>query len=137
LIGIRLESHEEVLRRQVHPTQLLNDGKLSSAAFRPTPEHNGLLSTRREFVSAEAAFQQHITERDADNQPLKSVGTWGVSVGELSGQALSAYDDSAEPGNPIGHASVDFQAMTRGQQERASRVLRDAACERGCLYLPS
>lgn len=117
----------EVLLRQVHPDQLQANGVPDSSAFMAKQPHNFLLSTRREAVGAQRAYEDWTAEH-------KSVGTYGVSVGEIHGQQLTAFDDSADDGMPEGHASVDFRGVSDGQAKKRARKLRDAAVARGRMY---
>lgn len=123
----RITNLHEVLLRQVHPSQLLDDGRPDSSAFSAKPSHNYLLSTRREAVTAERAFREWCETNE-------SVGTYGVSVGEAESQGLAAFDDSEEAGQPLGHASIDFRGRSNGQVKQAGRKLRDAAAARGRLF---
>ena len=120
----------EVLRRQVHPG-FIDRGSPSSQAFRPTKKDAEQLSTRREAMTAEAAYRAHVAEG------LASAGTWGVSVSEIAGVALRAIDDSALPSVPEHHAYIDFRGCSKGHTERAAKALKRAAVERGCLYSSS
>lgn len=118
---------EEVLLRQVHPDQMQASGIPDSSAFMAKQPHNYLLSTRRESVGARRAYEDWTEVHD-------SAGTYGMSVGEIQAQQLSAFDDSADEGMPEGHASVDFRGVSDGQSKKRARRLRDAAVTRGRLY---
>lgn len=128
----RLTELDEVLLRQVHPEELDEAVGIQSLAFRPGSSHGFLLSTLREAVGPETAFERHVTAG------LESAGTWGVSVGEAEGQSLVCLDDADPPDTPEDHASIDFNVVGRKQQVRAARGLRDAALARGRMHpLPS
>lgn len=128
---VRLTDTEEVLLRQVHPDELDEVRGLLSTAFNPTSAHDFMLSTLREAVGPDEAFKRHV-ERD-----LKSAGTWGVSVAESEVASLVCVDDAHLPDTPADHASIDFNVVTgRKQRQRAARLLRDAAHDRGCLHAP-
>jgi hypothetical protein len=126
-----IDDVNEDLLRQVHPTQLMLDGRPDSSAFSPSPSDTGLLSTRRQWITAERAHSDWIA-----SQKL-SVGTWGIRQGDFTDADLLAYDDSSINGNPEGHASVDFTAFAPSRHRKIGRKLRDASCERGCLYQPT
>lgn len=129
VVGIAdaLENPDELLLRQVHPDQIKVDGDPSSSAFRPSRSDLGLLSTRREHIGAERAYREWSKDH-------LSAGTWGMSVEEIETVKLRAFDDSHEPGQPEGHASVDFQSQTNARQNKTGRILRDLSVERGCLH---
>jgi hypothetical protein len=125
---------DEVLLRQVHPSQVTGM-KPTSAAFRPMKRHQYTLSTRREWVGAQQAYEQH---RALD---LQSAGTWGISVTECASVELDAFDDSALPDTPKGHVSIPFGIPKRDTKKdpelvAKSRALRDHATRRGSLYIP-
>jgi hypothetical protein len=122
-----LKDQEEVLLRQVHPLQYLVDGKLSSVAFYPSEEDEGVMSTRREVIGAERACLEWLKTH-------KSAGTWGVSVGEFSEHTIETTDDSSLPEQPEGHASADYTHMGDGARRKKGRKIRDHAWDRGPLY---
>jgi hypothetical protein len=127
-------TENEVLLRQVHPSQI-NGTVPKSAAFRPMKRHHYTLSTRREWVGAQQAYEQHCALN------LESAGTWGISVDECAGIELDAFDDSALPDTPPGHVSIPFGIPKRDTEKdpeliAKSRTLRDYAIRRGNLYMP-
>lgn len=97
-----------------------------------------MLSTLRGAVApAEAHRRWTVDLRNA------SVGSYGVSVGEVdsvtftrqSDQAvvrLQAVDDAVTQGRD--HASIVFGELSKGQREQAARKLKDHALARGCLH---
>lgn len=124
-----IDRDDEDLLRQVHPTQVLNDGRPDSSAFSPSPRDAGRLSTRRESVGPQTAYE------DWRKAGRDSAGTWGIRKGDFV-DGLIAYDDSSEAGNPADHASVDFQGLNSSRHRKVGRRLRDASHDRGCLHLP-
>lgn len=122
-----LDNGAEVLLRQVHPLQYLVDGKLSSQAFFPSEDDQGVMSTRREEVGAERACRDWL----ADHQ---SAGTWGVSVGEFAEHTIETTDDSGLPDQPEGHASADYTHLLEGARRKKGRKIRDLSWARGPLY---
>ncbi|UUW87383.1 hypothetical protein [Pimelobacter simplex] len=114
-----LVDNDEALHRQVHCCK--EDGTPMSLNFRPSPKDNGYLSTRQgSVVTAEEAYEDH----KADG--WKTLGTWTFLVNETE---LLVIDDQHEPGQPRGHASVDFHGFTtKAQAERESKRL--ALCAR-------
>lgn len=122
-----LADEAELLLRQVHPAQLQVNGEPDSSAFMAKSPHNFLLSTRREFIGAERAYREWVANHE-------SVGTFGVSVGEINRVSLSAFDDSSAPGMPAGHASIDFRGISDSACRKRARKLRDQAVTRGRLF---
>jgi hypothetical protein len=122
-----LEDEAEVLLRQVHPLQYLVDGKLSSVAFYPSEDDQGVMSTRREDIGPERACRDWLEHHE-------SAGTWGVSVGEFAAHTVETTDDSSLPEQPEGHASADYTHMAEGARRKKGRKIRDHAWDRGPLY---
>lgn len=120
-----LRDHAEVLRRQIHPS-MTKAGLPTSAAFNPTPKDGGYLSTLREVVDPEDACEFHLAKN------LETLGTWGFSIGDVSAAELYAVDDGHLERNPANHASVVFTGLSRSQEKRAARTLKERAL---CLYL--
>lgn len=130
--GEALEDPDELLYRQVHP-QFVDEGRVGSQAFRPTKKDEGLLSTSRSSVTDARSAYEHYTGQLV----LRSAGTWGVSVGEVKGAELTAYEDPIieEPAD-ASHASIDFQGFGESQAKAKSGELARRARERGVLYEP-
>jgi hypothetical protein len=90
------------LLRQIHPG-FVQDGRVTSQAFRPTPKDEFLLSVDDgDRVSAEASWQRFIA-----NPACKSVGVQAVSLAECTAQELPVIEDGAP--HPE-HCSIDFTA---------------------------
>lgn len=133
-----LTNSDELLLRQVHPIHLKGDGTISKEAFNPSKRDSGLLSTLRGHIGAEEAYR-----RWTQDMGYQSIGTYGVSVGEVDGvfvgtppvhAGLRAYDDSDQVGVPD-HASVDYNAVpSRGLRGQAARKLLKVAEGRGRLH---
>jgi hypothetical protein len=122
-----LTQREETLMRQVHPDQVQANGVPDSSAFMAKQPHNYLLSTRREHIGAQQAYEDWIVDHE-------SVGTYGILVADIMDESLTAFDDSTDPNMPDGHASVDFRGVSDGQARKRARRLRDKAVGRGRLY---
>lgn len=126
-----LADADELLWRNVHPSWVEADGKISSQAFRPTSKDGGLLSTARSSkVTAAEHYDEHTVARG-----LASSGIWAVSVGEATALSLpSLYDEhsAAIPQRaPKGHTSIDFTGLSGGAARKAGGTLRDHAEARG------
>ena len=114
---------EEPLFRQVHPTWIQED-RLTSQAFRPTPKDKGQLSVSRgSMTTAAAAFELHTRGRG-----LVSAGVWAVQVADCSALGLPVYPDPlAEPVDDPAHAVVDFRNVSDKEARAKSQVLRSKA----------
>ena len=117
---------DTLLLRQIHPS-FIQDGRVTSQAFRPTPKDEFLLSVDDgDRVRAEASWQRFIT-----NPACKSVGVQALSQAECAAQDLSVIED----GNPHPeHCSVDFTAFDKKAIEKKSKLLRALAETRGWLF---
>ena len=117
---------DTLLLRQIHPS-FIQDGRVTSQAFRPTPKDEFLLSVDDgDRVTPEASWQ-----RFTANLPYKSVGVQAVSQAECAAQDLCVIED----GNPHPeHCSVDFTAFDKKAIEKKSKLLRAQAETRGWLF---
>jgi len=117
---------DTLLLRQIHPS-FIQDGRVTSQAFRPTPKDEFLLSVDDgDRVTAEASWQRFIT-----NPACKSVGVQALSQAECTAQALTVIKD----GDPHPeHCSVDFTAFDKKVIEKKSKLLRAQAETRGWLF---
>lgn len=124
---VPLTDLDETLLRQVHPDHY-PDGVLSKSAFMPGSVDNGKMSTHRERIGAAEAYRRWTVDLQK-----RSVGTYGVTVGEIVSAGLVALDD--EDVEVPDHASVDFTPYPgRSKREQLARKLREKALDRGCLY---
>jgi hypothetical protein len=117
---------DTLLLRQIHPS-FIQDGRVTSQAFRPTPKDEFLLSVDDgDRVTAEASWQRFMV-----NPACKSVGVQALSLAECAAQELTVIED----GNPHPeHCSVDFTAFDRKAIEKKSKLLRAQAETRGWLF---
>lgn len=133
---IEIEDSEELLWRQVNP-QFLHNGQVTSQAFRPSPEDQGLLSTSRQYKqTAHGAFEFHVNVRR-----YESAGTWALSIGEVRSAGLRAIDDGeSDTGPPApcppGHTSIDFRPFGKSAIRKKSAGMSFHANLRGCMYRP-
>ena len=117
---------DTLLLRQIHPS-FIQDGRVTSQAFRPTPKDEFLLSVDDgDRVSAEASWQ-----RLTANTACKSVGVQAVSQSECTAQELPVIEDG-EP-HPE-HCSVDFTSFDKKAIEKRAKLLRAQAETRGWLF---
>lgn len=117
---------ETLLLRQIHPS-FIQDGRITSQAFRPTPKDEFLLSVDDgDRVTAEASWHRFIT-----NPARQSLGVQAVSLAECAAQELPVIED----GHPHPeHCSVDFKAFEKKAIEKKSKLLRAQAETRGWLF---
>jgi hypothetical protein len=117
---------DTLLLRQIHPS-FIQDGRVTSQAFRPTPKDAFLLSVDDgDRVTAEASWQRFMT-----NPACKSIGVQALSLAECAAQELTVIEDS----NPHPeHCSVDFTAFDKKTIEKKSKLLRVQAETRGWLF---
>ncbi|MFO8072825.1 MAG: hypothetical protein R6V85_13210 [Polyangia bacterium] len=133
--GTRLSEETEVLLRQVHP-KFFACGRISSQAFEAPPSHAGKLSVDREaLTTAREAFELY-----TDGFGRESAGVCGVTVGEVHGLELEAYEnpieESAEhPADPA-HAVIDLSGLSRSKMKSTAGKLAREARERGMIYQP-
>lgn len=128
--GPKLEDDAELVLRQVHP-MFVQEGRVTSQAFRPSKSDVGLLSVARaSHTTAEDAFRLH-----TEGKKLASVGVWGLSVADCRSESLAVFADP-EPGPPPdpAHALLDFRGLTRSEAEARSKRLLVRANERGRQY---
>ena len=112
----KLAVSDELLMRQVHPNNMIQEGRLWSGAFTPTKADAGLLSTDRDsLISPKDAYERYLRVKAL----MQAGGTWGVSVSELAVIGLECYSDPVT-GNEA-HAFVDFAA--KGEEREKGLVL--------------
>jgi hypothetical protein len=116
-----------LLHRQVNPSWV-QEGRVSSQAFNPTPKDSGLLSVYDgALMTAEASFLHY-----TGTQGLKAVGTVSVSEGEVAAVGLSWRPDP-EPFPE--HAVIDFTTLGSASRVKAkAHALAERARARGWTY---
>lgn len=129
-----LSDAAEVLFRQIHP-DLFDGDQPASSAFLPSPGDQDQLSTdRSSLTTAKDAYELYV------GNSRKSVGTFGVTVGEFGEQGLSCFADPVCSGGTItanpAHARVDFGSLGTNQQRKVAKRLKKAAVSRGILHRP-
>ena len=94
-----------LLLRQVHPS-FIQDGRITSQVFRPTPKDENLLSIDNgDMISAEASFIRFCARPDC-----RSVGVIAVNKEECDQQELPVRED----GKPYPeHCSIDFSGYSK------------------------
>ncbi|WP_273429301.1 hypothetical protein [Marinobacter sp.] len=115
------------LLRQVHPSFIQN-GRVSSQAFRPTPKDDKKLSVYDgDAIDAPKAYEHYTTDLEQ-----LSVGVLAVTVDECKCLELEAQNDPLE--NFPEHALIDFSAFGTSATEKKAKILRKRAEERDWLF---
>ena len=117
-----------LLLRQVHPSWV-QQGRVSSQAFRPTPKDQKQLSAYDGDQISAAKAWQHFTSVLG----LSSVGVLAVSVGECQSVQLSATADRARFAE---HVLIEFTPFSENEIKRRSKQLKTFADSRGWQYEP-
>jgi hypothetical protein len=125
----KLTDANEVLFRQIHPSQFL-DGEPASSAFIPSSKDENKLSVDR---SALTTAQQSYTTYTSNG--LASVAVFGVTVGEFSGHQIECLADPLAENKA--HALADYSTHSKSAQKNIGKKLKQQAIQRGCVYFPS
>ncbi len=121
-----MTNEQHLLHRQVNPSWV-QEGRVSSQAFNPTPKDSDLLSVYDgALMTPEASFHHYTT-----TMGFKAVGTVSVSEDEVGGVGLSWRPD---PEPFPAHAVIDYTALGS-----ASKVkdLRTALNGERCVHVCS
>ncbi|MFC5526144.1 hypothetical protein ACFPPA_10355 [Rhodanobacter ginsengisoli] len=125
----KLAVSDELLMRQVHPNNMIQEGRLWSGAFTPTKADAGLLSADRDSImSPKEAYERYLRAKAL----MQAGGTWGVSVSELAVIGLTCYSDPVT-GNDA-HAIVDFAEKGAEKEKGLGKLAYSKASTRGRLY---
>jgi len=117
---------ETNLLRQIHPSFVQN-GRVTSQAFRPTPKDGSHLSTYDGDQISAADSWVHFTGQEN----CRSCGVMAVTNAECIAQELIVIAD----GMPfLEHVSVDFSAFEKSEIEKRAKALSRLAQARGWLY---
>lgn len=117
---------ETLLLRQVHPS-FVQEGRVTSQAFRPTPKDDKKLSVYDgDQISAQQSLEHFLAQPNC-----KSAGVMAVSCAECSIQALPIDAD----GVPFPeHVSIDFSQYEESDIKKKAKSLARNAQERGWLH---
>ena len=117
---------ETLLLRQIHP-HWIQEGRVTSQAFRPIPKDQNQLSVYDgDCITPEGSWRHYTTELK-----LSSVGVMAITHGQCDEQGL--------PVDPNGvpfpeHVLIDFSGMGKKKIERKAKILTGYARTRGWLY---
>ncbi|AHG41103.1 hypothetical protein N018_13135 [Pseudomonas syringae CC1557] len=119
---------ETHLLRQINPS-FIQDGKITSQAFSPTPKDELKLSCYDgDLIEAPAAYVHFV-----EGLGLKSTGVLSVTMDECSNNGLQVRPDP-EPFPE--HAIIDFSGYSPNDVRRKAKLLRAVAEQRGWLFKP-
>ncbi len=118
---------ETLLLRQINPS-FVQDGRVTSQAFRPTPKDEHHLSVDNgDRVQAEASWA-----RFTSNSACSSVGVMAVSQAECAAQSLPVIED--ENPHPE-HCSIDFFRLRKeGHRTQSQGALATGARARLAVF---
>lgn len=117
-----------LLLRQVHPS-FVNQGRVTSQAFRPTPKDQLKLSVyNRDMIAPDALFQHYTEELQ-----YKSSGVMDVTHTDFVVHKLSI---TPAPERFPEQVLIDFTGLSKSQVENTAIVLRDKAQARNWLFTP-
>jgi hypothetical protein len=117
---------DTLLHRQIHPLWV-QQGRVTSQAFRPTPKDQKCLSVYDgDQISAENAWMHYTAKLG-----LMSTGVLAVSVAECIAQGLSV---SPDPAPFPEHTLIDFSAFSEKPIRTIAKHLKARAELRGWQY---
>ncbi len=124
-----MADEEQTLHRQVHPSWV-QEGRITSQAFSPTPKDAGLLSVYDgKQIAAEGSFNHYTTVLK-----LAAIGAVSVAESEVTEVGLSWRPDPAPFPE---HAVIDFTGLPNSGKVRAkAQALAEKARQRGWTYKP-
>ncbi len=117
-----------LLHRQVHPSWV-QEGRVSSQAFKPTPKDENCLSVYDgDQIDADSAWRHYVNVLGN-----KSTGVLDVTVEECEVLELSVEPD---PDAFPEHVCIDFFGLTKRQIEKKAKTLNTKARSRGWQFRP-
>jgi len=117
---------DTLLLRQIHPS-FIQDGKVTSQAFRPTPKDEKKLSVYDgDQINAIDAWNHFTT-----TLILKSNGVQAITVDECTQCNLSILPD---PNTFPEHCLIDYSSYNENEIKKKAKFLKSRAENRGWLY---
>ncbi|HET7228718.1 MAG TPA: hypothetical protein VFJ16_01815 [Longimicrobium sp.] len=117
---------DTLLLRQIHPT-FVQQGRVTSQAFRPTPKDENRLSVYDgDMIQPEPAWQHYTMSLG-----FSSIGVMAVSHAECGALDLPVEPDP-EPFPE--HAVINFSALQKNEIEKRAKKLRTHAEARDWLF---
>ena len=120
-------TNDTLLLRQIHPS-FVQQGRVTSQAFRPTPKDGSRLSPYDgDLIEARPAWKHYTAVLG-----FESAGVMAVARGECAELDLPVEPDP-EPFPE--HVVIDFSGLGKSAVEKAAKKLRVRAETRGWLFL--
>ena len=116
---------DTLLLRQIH-SQWLQNGRVTSQAFRPTPKDEKMLSVYDGDMISPPNAWQHFTEAG-----YASVGVMAVTVGECGELNLSVR---SVPEPFPEHAVIDYAELGTSAIDKTAKLLKAKAVLRGWQF---
>lgn len=117
---------QTLLLRQIHPA-FVQQGRVSSQSFRPTPKDSNMLSVYDGDRISAADSWHHFMGMPG----CRSCGVMAVTNAECVSLDIEVLAD----GVPFPeHASLDFSHFTKSEVERKAKLLSAFARSRGWVY---
>jgi len=119
-------NQDTLLLRQINPGFVQN-GRVTSQAFRPTPKDENLLSVYDgDLISPEESYEHFVGQPNC-----RSVGVQAVSLSECTSLEL---DTRPDPEPFPEHAVIDFSNLSSNQINKKAKRLQRKAQDRGWLH---
>lgn len=117
---------ETLLLRQIHPS-FIQQGRVTSQAFKPTPKDENKLSVDNgDLIKPSDSWQRFI-----NNPQCKSDGVMAITAQECTNEVLVVIEDA----NPYPeHCSIDFYGLSNAQISKKAKTLKMHAENRGWQY---
>lgn len=119
-------NQDTLLLRQIHPA-FVQQGRITSQAFRPTPKDGNLLSVYDGDRIGAATAWKHYT----GTLKHASSGVLAVTSGECAALDLPTRNDPAPFPE---HAVIDFSDLSKNLTEKKAKQLKFRAETRDWLY---
>ena len=119
-----------LLHRIIKPRWWVQDGVVSSQAFRPEPRDEDQMSV---YDGDQITVRDSYNHYASDPSKTPPIGVLSITVEECSDQELPVQPD---PNTFPEHVLVDFRAHGTNATRKKSGLLRDAALRRGWQFIP-
>lgn len=122
-----MTTEDQTLHRQIHPSWV-QEGRITSQAFSPTPKDAGLLSVYDgQQIAPEDSFKHYTSVLN-----LTAIGTVSVAHGEINEVGLPWRPDPAPFPE---HAVIDFTGVSTARKLKAkAQALAERARQRGWTH---
>lgn len=119
-------SPDSLLLRQIHP-DFIQNGRVTSQAFKPTPKDEGQLSVYDgEDIEPYPAYEHYTAQLK-----LSSAGVLAITSKECEKHRLQVVKDGVPYPE---HGYIDFTSLSESEAKKKAKLLAAAAMSRGWLY---